>query len=115
MSTTSLQQQVCALNKVAWVPTFPDHKIGIAKNVRLGVLPVNGVRLPAQDDTNGWYIWAGESMSEADDFFSPLHAAHLAQWCPEIQKFLGLPPGWRFLKANDYEDVWFDPAVLEME
>lgn len=39
---------------------------------------------------------------------------HLDQLCPEIQKFLGLPPGWRFLIAENYEDVWFDISLLDV-
>jgi hypothetical protein len=49
-------------------------------------------------DTSGWYIWAGEGgPSDDPDFFVPLHVEHLAEWCPHITKYLGLPPGWRFL------------------
>ena len=28
------------------------------------------------------------------------------------QMGLALPPGWRFLLAPDYEDVWYDPSLL---
>jgi hypothetical protein len=61
----------------------------------------------------GWFIWAGEQMSDDPDFFQALHLAHLHEWRPEIVKFLGLPPGWRFLKAGEFEDVWFDQDLLE--
>jgi hypothetical protein len=41
--------------------------------------------------------------------------AHLSSWRPEVLKFLGLPPGWRFLTdVKGYEDVWHDPSLLEM-
>ncbi|WP_422652960.1 immunity protein Imm33 domain-containing protein [Archangium sp.] len=39
--------------------------------------------------------------------------AHLADWCPLALKFLGLPPGWRFLVAEGHEDVWEDPTLLD--
>ena len=29
----------------------------------------------------------------------------------QIKKYLGLAPGWRFLIAGDYEDVWFDERL----
>jgi hypothetical protein len=45
-------------------------------------------------------------------FFLPLHVTHLESRCPEIIKYLGLAPGWRFLVAPDYEDVWYDKALL---
>ena len=50
-------------------------------------------------------------MSEDPDFFEPLHVAHLESWCAAAMPFLLLPPGWRFLVAGDYSDVWFDPNV----
>jgi hypothetical protein len=33
---------------------------------------------------NGWYIWRGEELSQADDFFEPLHTRHLAEWAPDV-------------------------------
>jgi hypothetical protein len=54
-------------------------------------------------------------MSGADDFFLPLHASHIGEWCPLVEKFLGLPPGFRFLVTPDYADVWFDEALLRIE
>ena len=45
-------------------------------------------------------------------FFVPLHVVHLDEWCPEVKKYLGLPPGWRFLIAEGHEDVWFDESLL---
>ena len=63
-------------------------------------------------DTSGWYIWAGEEFSKDPNFFMPLHIGHLKEWCPEIVKYLGLGPGWRFLIAPGYEDVWEDKSLL---
>lgn len=57
--------------------------------------------------------WAGEELSSDPEFFVPLHVAHLEVWCPEVIPFLGLPPGWRFLIADGYEDVWQDASLLE--
>ena len=38
--------------------------------------------------------------------WNALHAVHLADHCPSVLPYLGLPPGWRFLIAPGYEDVW---------
>lgn len=65
------------------------------------------MRLAPEGDTTGWYLWAGGEMSQDPDFFLPLHAAHLEEWCPLVIPYLVLPPGWRFQIAPDYEDVWF--------
>ncbi|WP_394842911.1 hypothetical protein LZC95_38295 [Pendulispora brunnea] len=97
-----------------WVAS-PDHmKVGIAKNVLDGLLPINGLRHPIEGATSGWFIWAGQELSSAPDFFAPLHIGHLAKWCPPAPRFLGLAPGWRFLMANGYEDVWEDAALLDV-
>ncbi len=65
-------------------------------------------------DSSGWYVWAGE-FSEAEDFFKPLHISHIETWTPLALKFLGLPPGWRFLVTPDYENVWYDESLWETE
>src|SRR5258708_6930715 len=74
--------------------------------------PLNGLRHPPQGDTTGWYIWSGEQFSTDSEFFVPLHVLHLNDRCPEIVKYLGLGPGWRFLVAPGQEDVWFDSSLL---
>lgn len=51
---------------------------------------------------------------EADEFFNVLCASHLHERCPEILKYLGLAPGWRFLVAPGYEDVWYDANLLNV-
>jgi hypothetical protein len=74
---------------------------------------INGLRHPPEGDTTGWYIWRGE-LSEADDFFSPLHASHLDARLPEVVPYLALPPGWRFLIAPSHNDVWYDESLLDI-
>ncbi|MBK8236824.1 MAG: hypothetical protein IPK74_14835 [Deltaproteobacteria bacterium] len=108
------QRSVCERYSAAFEPVQSHLKVGIARNVREGVLPINGLRHPPKGDTTGWYIWAGEVMGDASDFFLPLHVEHLHEWCPEAVRFLGLPPGWRFLIGDDYEDVWQDPSLLDV-
>jgi hypothetical protein len=93
-------------------PASPE---AIVRNVREGVLPINGHRHAPIGETTGWYIWAGGEMSDAPDFFVPLHVAHLAVWCPDVLPFLGLPPGWRFQIAPGHEDVWEDRSLLDVE
>ena len=106
------QQAVCVRYGAEFMRAPEDLKVGISLNVRDGVVPINGVRHMPEGDTTGWYIWAGEELSDADDFFKPLHVGHLDRWCPRVIKYLGLSPGWRFLIDGDYEDVWFDPSAI---
>jgi hypothetical protein len=90
-------------------------KVGIARNTRKGSWPLNGLRHRPVDDTTGWYIWAGEHLPDDPEFFTALHVEHLQEWCPDVIPYLALPPGWRFLIAPDYEDVWKDPSLLEAQ
>jgi hypothetical protein len=111
---TRAQRELCNRQGVDFVAAPPHLKVGIARNVREGILPINGLRHLPAGDTTGWYIWAGEELSNDPDFFVPLHVEHLADWCPVALRFLGLPPGWRFLVAGEYEDVWEDPTLLNV-
>jgi hypothetical protein len=101
------QREICSKFGSAFYGCNLDHKVGISRNIKNGEMPINGLRIKPEGDTNGWYIWAGE-WSNDDDFFVPLHAHHLAQWAPLVLPYLGLEPGWRFLIDNTYEDVWLD-------
>ncbi len=92
-------------------PVRDNEKVGVARNLRSGELPINGVRCLPEHGTTGWYIWRGESTSDDPEFFVPLHVSHLEEWCPTVLPYLELPPGWRFLIAPGHEDVWFDPNV----
>jgi hypothetical protein len=87
----------------------------VARNLRSSILPLNGFRHPPEKDTTGWYIWAGEGdPPPAPEYFVPLHVEHLLKWRPDVVKFLGLPPGWRFLTDGRHDDVWEDPTLLDI-
>ena len=106
------QLKLCRKYDAKFCSSPIHHKIGIALNIREGVLPINGLRHPPDGDSTGWFIYGGEELSSDEDFFKPLHVEHIGDWCPQIRKYLGLAPGWRFLIADDYEDVWFDSSLL---
>ena len=91
-----------------------DLKAGIATNVACAAIPVNGLRHPPAGDTTGWYIWAGEELPHDPSFFTPVHVWHLKESRPDVLKYLALPPGWRFLIAGEYEDVWYDASLLNV-
>lgn len=97
----------------AYVPSSEESKLGFALSTK-GLTPMNGLRHPPQGDTNGWYLWCGEQYSDSADFFRPLHTKHIYEEFPEVAKLLGLPPGYRFLLAGDYLDVWYDPLLLNI-
>ena len=94
---------------------FPDElsKLGVSEGVLKGEQPVHGLRHPSENGTCGWYLWTGE-FSDADDFFQPLHVGHLYEMKHAVVRYLGLPPGWRLLVSDEYEDIWFDAALLDI-
>ena len=110
--TTRAQQALCARHDAPFLAVELGRKVGAAANLSTGLRPLNGLRHPPVGDTTGWYLWAGEELSQADDFFQPLCVEHLETLCPQVLPYLGLPPGWRFLIADGYEDVWFDATLL---
>ncbi len=115
-TTVDEQKSLCKKFGVDWLESPVTMKVGIAKNIKEGLVPINGLRHPPEGDTTGWYIWAGEEFpSEDPDYFLPLHVAHLKEWCPVVLKYLGLPSGWRFLTDGNYEDVWYDESLLKID
>lgn len=109
------QHEVLARYGAPAAPINLDEKVGVAGNVRDQELwPVNGLRHSPTAGTAGWYIWAGDELPEDPEFFLPLHARHLADWRPAVLPYLLLAPGWRFLIAPGYEDVWHDATLLEV-
>lgn len=114
MEYSKEQRDICNKYNAPFVSSPLNLKVGISRNVKDGALPINGLRHPIEGDTSGWYIWGGEELSDDPDFFLPLHIEHLSEWCPDIIKFLGLSPGWRFLYTPNYEDVWEDKTLLEI-
>lgn len=115
MNFIAEQKHVCEKFGAEFVPAASNLKVGIAENVRGGLKPINGLRHPPEGDTTGWYIWAGTELSSDTNFFKPLHVEHLTDWAPQVIKYLGLAPGWRFLITDEYEDVWFDESLLKID
>ena len=107
------QQEMCRRFGAPFLEADVQLKIGISRNFGVHDAPINGLRHPPDGDTTGWYIWSGE-WSDAPDFFQPHHLHHLYAQYPDLIKFLGLAPGWRFLFAPNYEDVWEDQSLLNI-
>ena len=102
---------MCEAHEVDPDPPLDHDKVGIAL-ATLHLRPLNGLRHARGGGTSGWYVWGGEELRSDADFFQPLHRAHLREKCPEVVRFLALPPGWRFLTDGDHDDVWEDPTLL---
>ena len=109
------QKSFCEKHNCDWTFADPQLRIGLADSVLTDLQPINGLRHPITPNATGWYVWSGEEFSDADDFFKPYCVKHLIERRPEILKYLGLPPGHRFLIDNKgYEDVWMDENLLDV-
>jgi hypothetical protein len=104
-------KETCARLGSRYDPPAINSRVGFASNTE-GQLPINGLRHLPTSDMNGWYIWCGENLPTDPNFFGSLHVQHLTVQLPEVLPYLGLPPGYRFLIAGDYRDVWFDASLL---
>ncbi|HEY1216728.1 MAG TPA: hypothetical protein VGE93_24145 [Bryobacteraceae bacterium] len=111
MSWELAQKQLCTRYQATFTPSHETVNSGFARSTQ-GLLPLNGLRHVPVNGTTGWYLWCGETFSDAPDFFQPVHTLHIYEQYPEVAELLGLPPGYRFLKAREYLDVWFDPNLL---
>ncbi len=92
-----------------------DSHVGFAiGSVGKGIL--HGLRHHPVNHTNGWFLWFGE-YSDKDDFFVPLCIKHLPDYIQQdISEYLELPPGFRFLiDGLNYEDVWYDEQLLQVD
>ncbi|MFO1014147.1 MAG: hypothetical protein U1E50_10330 [Caulobacteraceae bacterium] len=108
---TEEQEALCAKYGAAASRISPRQTVGFARDFDPLVQPCNGVRYPPEGDATGWYLWTGPELSDDRDYFLPVRVEHLEELCPEVVKYLGLPPGWRFLFAEKYEDVWRDEDI----
>lgn len=109
-SLHELQQRICRTYGAGFEPPPPHSKVGIALHT-LDRIPIHGVRLPPTETTCGWYIYAGDEWSDADDFYSPLCVEHLPEYCKHALPFVCLPPGWQFMTDGmGFVDVWQAPA-----
>jgi hypothetical protein len=106
-----LQHRVCQQYRAEHIPALGEVISGFA-SITEDRLPINGLRHSQTGETTGWYIWCGEEFSHHADFFQPIHTKHLYEKHPSIAPLLGLPPGYRFIQAGEYVDVWFDPSLL---
>lgn len=92
----------------------PDDIVGLALDT-LRLMPLNGLRYPAQEGASGWYIWGGEEFSQSAGFFSPIPVRELGDYVTNIQPFLDLPPGFRFLTdLSSRQKAWFDGSLLDI-
>jgi hypothetical protein len=113
VSLAAARRNVCRKYGCEYTPVLGPEAAGVALST-LGMTPVNGLRHPMSAGTTGWYIWCGENLSDAADYFAPLCVDDLLKKLPVVSDLLGLPPGFRFLIAEGHLDVWYDVGLLNV-
>jgi hypothetical protein len=108
------QLEVCRRFGVQPMAPEPGELVGIARNIRSGLRPLQGMRYLPEGAYCGWLLWAGDEPGEDGGFFQPMHVGHLAEWAQDLVPYLALLPGWRFRTAPGYQDVWFDEVLLDL-
>lgn len=109
------QLEKCSQHKSDYVEAPFYMMVAIARGFDKHKYPVNGLRHPPEGPMCGWYLWSGEEFPIEKDAFVTVHVAHIIKDHEELAQFLGLPPGWRFLYAGPYEDVWRDEKLLAID
>lgn len=108
------QKALCKKYNLTWTPSDEEKMVAFSKSFNPNLMPINGLRHPISATTTGWYIWSGGEFPITEEF-EVRHTAHIADLYPLINKYLGLPCGWRFQIDNKgYEDVWEDKALLNV-
>lgn len=108
------QREICRRYGADFLGTGFSLTLGLARDLEAGQFPLHGLRHPPQNGTCGWFIWTGDLETNNPAFFAPVHVSHLQDELPLVLPYLGLAPGWRFLLAPRYEDVWFDRSLLSI-
>jgi hypothetical protein len=81
------QRAICEKYKADFLESKLDLKLGISRNISEGISPINGLRLYPEGDTTGWFIWAGEEISQDPNFFISLHVEHIEVLSKDINKY----------------------------
>lgn len=114
MSTAdAAQRALCVALSLTHCPAPAESTLGVARDVLVGREPLNGLRYPGSGTRSGWYLWAGEVLRDDDDFFVEMTVAEFVLARPDLEPFLGLPPGQHFLIADGQYEAWEDAQLLE--
>lgn len=109
ISIQSSQMLVCKKNNSNYQYPRYNQLVAVSDGFFDG-MAVDGVRYESPDHMSGWYL----TTSIFDDDINKLklfHFTHIAKFRPELVKFLGLEPGFRFYSEDSA--IWFDSEVLE--
>jgi hypothetical protein len=100
------QIEICQKYHSQYEPVQPNDMVAVALQT-IGQIPICGTRvILTSNEKISWFFHCGE-FSEDDNFYQPIHVAHLNDLLPEVVSYLALEQGFRFvIDGKEYEDVW---------
>lgn len=104
------QKVVCAKHQAPFDPIAEDSLIAIAPAALRSGAAVEGTRYVMTPPNSGW-ILVDEHFTGGVNDLRIEHALHVAESRPDLVRYFGLPPGWRFLATKEGDLV--DSGHLE--
>ena len=56
----------------------------------------------------------GDADDPEDRSATKAPGIQISELLPPVLPYLALPPGWRFVLAENHQDVWYDPELLQV-
>lgn len=82
-----------------------------------GELPIHGARYTPNEGQadSGWMIWSdSQAHDPAAGDYAMVNIWEMGEVFSSLKQYFALPPGWSFVHGESgYQDVYFDPGVLE--
>lgn len=103
------QRWVCSAYGAPFEPSADDDLVAIDPSALLASEAVEGVRYkPLSAGSSGWILISGGFKGGVADLENR-HAYHITHARPDLERYFGLPPGWRFYRTAEGENVYQDP------
>lgn len=106
-SALGAQRWVVATYGAEFDPIKDEALVAVAASVMSPGTAVDGVRYPPDGANSGW-ILVNEGFSGTVGDLEHHHAYHVTGRRPDLERYFGLPTGWRFEWSSHGEAVFMD-------
>lgn len=98
------QHWVCERYGASFDPFTDDSLVSIAPAILDPNVAVEGTRYEMSGAMAGWFLIDEHFVGSVHDLQIE-HARHVAEARPDLVRYFGLPPGWRFFRTATGESV----------
>lgn len=113
MSTLNHQKKICKKFGLSYQPCDMEKYLYITPDFNEKNFPIEGKRYLEDENFCGWYIWSGENPKN-NDVFKKVPLSEIDNYSKDLNKFLWLEQGTRFIIEQDYFDAEYDYRVFNM-